>query len=221
MIQGTPEWFEARRGKITSSIIGKITKKRKDGKYSDERQNQLLRIVAEILTGQVAEEVTAKALAWGKDNEPKARAAYEVLTGNLVEEVGFAQHPTIPYVGGSPDGLVGTDGLIEIKCPYNFTVHLETILDGTMPEEHAAQVQANLWVTGRKWADFISFDPRFNENFLFVQRIERNEKFIEALADECAKFWDEVQQTIKKLGGSRNDAVEGSPDAAPSETVSA
>jgi putative phage-type endonuclease len=215
MIQCTPEWFEARRGKITSSILGDITKKLKGGGYSKERENQLLRIVAELLTGEVADEVKAKALEWGKTYEPKARSMYEVVSGNLVQEVGFVQHPDIAYFGGSPDGLVGGDGMIEIKCPFSSVVHLQTLLAGKMPEEHMAQVQGNLWAANRQWLDFVSFDARFPvPQQIFVQRIPRNEVYIAALDAEVKAFWAEAQTIIEKLGGGRPVAVEGSPAVA-------
>jgi hypothetical protein len=133
-------------------------------------------------------------MEWGTATEPFARAAYETQRGLMVDEVGFVPHPITEWVGGSPDGLVGDDGGIEIKCPHNSVVHVET-LTGGMPSEHRAQVQGLLWITGREWWDFISFDPRMPEKMrLYIERVKRDEDYIAKLVDEVTKFLDEVEK---------------------------
>src|SRR5690606_3365499 len=118
------------------------------------------------------------ALDWGHDVEAAARAAYEAETGAIVTCVGFIVHPALPYIGCSPDGLIGDDGMHQIKCPQNAAVHIDT-LTGGMPEEHMPQVQAELFVTGRAWSDFVSFDPRMPPHLrLYRERVQRDEAFI-------------------------------------------
>jgi hypothetical protein len=138
------------------------------------------------------------AMQWGTEQEPAARAAYERVTGISVEETGFIAHDTL-LAGCSPDGLVDWDGLIEIKCPYNSAVHIETLLNG-MPSEHAAQVQGQLWITGRQWCDFVSFDPRMPvELQLHVQRIQRDPGFIADLEARITIFLQQVGTQVEAL----------------------
>ena len=125
--------------------------------------------------------------------------AYEAATGAMVEEVGFIKHPTLPMVGGSPDGLIGEDGGWESKSPYNTANHIYTILEG-MPAEHEAQIQGLMWITGRKWWDFQSFDPRLPAPMnRYVQRIDRNDIFIKQLENEVIAFNAEVAVLVEKL----------------------
>lgn len=198
--QRTPEWHAERAGKITASRMGDVlAKSKKDGKPLKARTDYVTEKVVEILTGCVISTGTVPAMQHGIDCEPLARAAYEMKTGRLVDPAGFYTHPDLPYVGASPDGLVGTDGLIEIKCPFNMTVHLDTLTDG-MPAEHMAQIQTQLWVTGRKWADFVSYDPRYPEHLrLYIQRIEANPALHALLHSECVEMWGEIQTKLESL----------------------
>jgi hypothetical protein len=135
---------------------------------------------------------------WGTEQEPEARAAYERATGRIVEETGFFAHDSLP-AGCSPDGLVDWDGLIEIKCPYNSAVHIETLLNG-MPTHHTAQVQGQMWITGRDWCDFVSFDPRMPEALqLHVQRITRDPGFIADLEAKVTSFLQQVGNQVEAL----------------------
>jgi hypothetical protein len=137
-------------------------------------------------------------MLWGTEQEAAARAAYEQRTGIEVEETGFVAHDTL-YAGCSPDGLVDWDGLIEIKCPYNSAVHIETLLGG-MPADHMAQVQGQMWITGRQWCDFVSFDPRMPEPLqLYVQRIPADPKAIADLAFGISAFLKEVGSKVEAL----------------------
>jgi hypothetical protein len=200
MIQNTPEWREARAGKITASRMADVLAfGKRDGKPLQARRDYIGDIVAEILTGEPREQVKAKSLDWGHDVEAAARAAYEAETGQIVIAAGFVLHATIPYVGCSPDGLIGADGMTQIKCPANPAVHIETLRNG-MPAEHIPQVQAEMWVTGRAWNDFVSFDPRMPAHLrLYRQRIERDPQYIETLAQACASLWDEVSALLASL----------------------
>lgn len=196
MEQRSDEWFKARAGLATASRFSDVLAKIKTGE-SASRRNYRAQLVCERLTGCPQESFTSPAMQWGTDQEPSARAAYEAATGELVDEVGFLQHPEIA-AGASPDGLVGADGLVEIKCP-NTATHIETLLNG-MPASHTPQIQGQLWITGRKWCDFVSFDPRMPEPMqLHIQRIERNDEFIANLETEIRKFLAEVEETIEQL----------------------
>lgn len=200
MDQNTNEWREARAGKITASrMCDVLAFGKRDGKPLKSRQDYIGDIVAELLTGEPKEQVKARPLDWGHDVEAAARAAYEAETGEIVQQVGFMAHPLLPYIGCSPDGLIGSDGQMQIKCPNNPAVHIATLRDG-MPEEHIAQVQGEMFVTGRAWSDFVSFDPRMPEHLrLYRQRIKRDDAYIEQLAAACESMWSEVQTYINYL----------------------
>lgn len=197
MAQQSPEWFAARLGKATASRFKDVLATIKTGEAAT-RRNYRMQLVVERLTGQKEEGYTNAAMQWGNDNEPLARIAYEVKTGLLVTQADFVDHPTL-MAGASPDGLIGEDGGLEIKCPHQSAVHIETIQSG-MPSEHMPQVQGAMWITGRKWWDFVSYDPRMPEHLqLYVQRIERDDKYIADLEAKVTAFLCEVESTIKQL----------------------
>jgi hypothetical protein len=152
-----------------------------------------MKLVCERLTSEPEQSVGGYALSWGTDAEPFSRKEYELQTGSIVNEVGFKRHPTLPWIGASSDGLVGNRGGIEIKCPYNSSVHLRTIECG-MPEAHVPQVQGQIWVLELDWIDFVSYDPRMPASLkIYIQRIHRDQKYIDMLQKEVLKFLDEVQ----------------------------
>jgi len=198
--QNTQEWREARAGHITGSrMCDVLAFGKRDGKPLKARTDYIGELVAELLTGEPREQVRAKPLDWGHDVEEAARAAYEAETGEIVQLVGFIEHPLLPYIGCSPDGLIGADGQQQIKCPQNPAIHIATLRDG-MPDEHIAQVQGELFVTGRAWSDFVSFDPRMPPHLrLYRQRVQRDDKYIATLADACASLWEEVQGYMRYL----------------------
>lgn len=184
MKQLSEEWFAARRGKITCSRMAEVLAKSEA--YAD-------RIAAELL-GEITVSQNFKAGQWGNDNEPKARAAYELANSVDVQEVGFFIHPDFPYVGGSPDGFVGDDGLIEIKCPANQKVHVSNRMLGVNPS-YIAQIQGLLWVTDREWCDFISFDPRVQPPFdLYVERLTSDTLSFERIEMACVDFWRMIRE---------------------------
>ena len=196
--QGTPEWFAQRLGKVTASRIKDVMAKGKTGEATT-RATYRAQLVAERLSGKVAEGFTTASMKWGTDCEPLARAAYEAETGNLVTEVAMIEHPTIKMAGASPDGLIGKEGGIEVKCPETKT-HIDTILSDKAPSEYVLQMQWQMACAGMKWVDFISFDPRMPSDMqLFVKRVERDEAKIAEIENEVKKFLTEVEQTIEKL----------------------
>jgi putative phage-type endonuclease len=198
IIQGSPEWKALRCGKVTASRVADVVAKTKTG-YSASRANYLAQLIAERLTKTPAETYTNAAMQHGVDTEPEARAAYEFYQGAKVEQVAFVPHPKIDQAGASPDGLVGVDGLVEIKCP-NTATHLETLLGQAVPAKYTDQMQFQMACTGRQWCDFVSYDPRMPEHMrLFVRRVERDDKRIDFLETEIAGFLLEMAVKLAEL----------------------
>lgn len=198
MDQRTDTWFAARVGRVTASRVHEIMATLKDGKPAAARANYMADIVLERLTGKRAEGFSNDAMDWGTQTEPQARAAYSAKTGELVTEVGFVNHPTL-MAGASPDGLVGDDGLVEIKCPTSSTA-LETLFTQKIAKKFIDQMQWQLLVTGRAWCDFCSFDPRLPEHLqCYIQRVPRDNKRIAELEETVAKFLEEVDAQVKTL----------------------
>jgi putative phage-type endonuclease len=198
IIQGSPEWFAARSGKVTASRIADVVAKTKSGDAAS-RAKYMGQLIAERLTGEVAPSFVTAEMQWGTDQEPNARAAYEFRTDAAVEVVGFVDHPTIANSGASPDGYVGADGLIEIKCP-NTSTHIDMLLGRAVPSKYVNQMQWQMACTGRKWCDFVSFDPRMPETMsLFVFRVHRDDKAIADLEAEISGFLAEVDRKVGEL----------------------
>lgn len=196
MEQRSEEWFEARLGKVTASRVADVLAKIKSGE-SASRRNYKIQLVSERLTGERQETYVNQAMQDGIDREQFARDRYVQQFGE-VEEVGFIQHPTLE-AGASPDGLVGTDGIIEIKCPMGST-HTETLMTQEVPSKYVPQIQFQLLVTGRKWCDFVSYNPMFPENLqVFVRRVFANKEYQQELEDEVKQFLKEVDDVINKL----------------------
>jgi putative phage-type endonuclease len=210
MEQRTEEWHLARLGKVTASRVGDVLAKIKTGE-SASRKNYKMELVVQRLTGQPQESFTNAAMEWGTATEPQARMAYEAHTGLFVEEKGFIDHPTIEGFGCSPDGVIGETlhskhnsitpmtGLIEIKCP-NTATHIETVLENKAPSKYIPQMQCQMAVTGAKWCDFVSFDPRVPEDLqLLVVRVERDQEYIDSMEVEVKQFLSEVLDLFNQL----------------------
>ena len=199
IIQGSPEWHALRLGKATASKITDIMATLKGGGEAAGRRNYRAQLVVERLTGCPTESYMNGAMQWGVDNEASARECYEFATGNAVEQVGFVDHPTIPMSGASPDGLVGADGLLEIKCP-NSATHIEYLKASVVPADYQKQMLWQMACTGRKWCDFVSYDPRMpTELQLFIIRFDRNESAIDAISAEIIRFLAEVERDVADL----------------------
>ena len=198
MEQRTDDWFTARLGKVTASRISDVVAKTKSG-VSASRGNYMAQLIVERMTNKPTESYSNSAMQWGTDTEPLARAAYEMATYTMVEEVGFVQHPDDEMCGASPDGLVGEDGLIEIKCP-NTATHIETLITGEIDNKYILQMQWQMACTGRQWCDFVSFDPRMPESLqLKIIRVDRLQSLISALEAQVKQFLDETQEKIDFL----------------------
>lgn len=201
--QGTPEWFAARLGNVTASRVADVIAKTKSG-YSASRENYMAQLICERMTGTVAESYSNAAMQWGTETEPLARAAYESYADVLVDQIGYVPHPVISRAGASPDGLVGVDGLLEIKCP-NTATHIETLLSEKVPSKYITQMQWQMSCTGRKWCDFVSFDPRLPDGLqLFVCRVEAYSEYITTLEHEVEIFLIELDNKIFKLNERLN-----------------
>jgi hypothetical protein len=200
-VQGSPEWFAERAGRFTGSRFADVLARSKSsGKPLKAYDDLIEQIAAERITLDYEDGVTARALKWGHEVEPFARNAYEMETGLIVQQVGFIVHPQFDFAGASPDGLIGLDGGLEIKCPISKTVHLARIRNG-MEEDHMPQVQGAMWVTGRKWWDFISYDPRPKGQYehlrLFRQRVMRDQAYIDRLEREVILAEAHVRDILK------------------------
>ena len=198
IIQGSPEWFAARVGRVTASRVADVIARTKTG-WGASRANYMAELIAERLTGETAASFTNAAMQWGTEKEPDARAAYEFRADKDVTEIGFVPHPTITMAGASPDGLVGDDGQIEIKCP-NTATHIDTLIDRDIAGKYVTQMQWQMACTGRAWCDFVSYDPRLPESMrVWVQRVPRDDVMIAALEKDVIAFLAEVDAKVAQL----------------------
>lgn len=198
IVQGSPEWFAARLGRVTASRVADVCAKTKTG-YGASRANYMAELIAERLTGSCAERFTNAAMQWGTDKEPEARALYQFTGDHDVTEIGFVDHPRIAMTGASPDGLVGDDGLVEIKAP-NTSTHLDTLLGQTVADKYIIQIQWQLACTERAWCDFVSYDPRLpGEMRMFCTRVMRDGARIAELEAEVRDFLSELDGKVSAL----------------------
>lgn len=193
-VQGSDEWWEARLGFVTASNFHKVlNKKTGRGLY-------MRKLAAERLTGLREESYKNEIMDKGSEIEQEARKYYETVNSCTVEQIGFFMLDE--NIGGSPDGFAGKEGLIEIKCPLSST-HIEIILSGVMPSHYLPQVQGLLWVTGRQWCDFISYDPKVLSNPMFCVRVNRDKEYFMKLAGEVGIFVGELKAMIAKIDESK------------------
>jgi putative phage-type endonuclease len=198
IIQGSDEWKQLRLGRVTASRVADVVARTKTG-YGASRANYMAALIAERLTGVPTETYQNAAMIHGTETEPEARAAYAFYEGVTVDQVAFVPHPKIDQASASPDGLIGEDGLVEIKCP-NTATHLDTLLGQAVPAKYVDQIQFQMACTGRKWCDFVSYDPRMPENMrLFIKRLPRDDKRIAELEGEIASFLLEMAVKLSEL----------------------
>lgn len=196
--QGSDEWYAARAGVITASRFSDVLAKIRTGEAA-ARYNYKAELVAERLTGIKTSSYTTAEMQWGIDHEAEARTIYQMIYADRkVNEVGLMLHDKLP-AGASLDATVDDDGTVEIKCP-NTATHLATVLSGTYPTKYYAQMQGGLWISGRKWCDFISFDPRLDDRLAFYcVRVPRDEEYIQKLELEVTQFNAEIDDMLKEL----------------------
>lgn len=199
-LQRTADWHQQRAGKWTGSrFVDVLARNKKTGEPLKAYHDLIWSVVAERLSGSAMEGPTGYALQWGTDVEPFAREAYELESGNIVTESGFITHPEFDFIGCSPDGLIGVDGGLEMKCPKSTIVHLERFVNG-VPDEYRPQVQGCMWITGRQWWDFYSFDPRMPESHRGLKiRVNRDQPYIDALQEAVIKAEAAAVELLEKL----------------------
>lgn len=190
--QGTDDWLLARAGIATASCFKDVMAKIKTGEAAT-RRNYRIDLVVERLTGKPLPTPQSFAMKQGIEREPDARMAYMIRTGAVVDQVGLVRHDELEC-GASPDGLIGIDGGLEIKCPER-SAHFEYLRQKAEPPEYTWQIQGGMWICERQWWDFVSYNPDFPEHLqLIVRRIKRDEKAIDSLKAEVTKFMQEVRK---------------------------
>lgn len=202
-LQRTEDWHAQRAGKWTGSkFVDVLARNKRTGEPLKAYTDLIWQVVVERMTGQAVEGQTGQALAWGTEVEPYAAEAYEMQTGNVITQAAFIKHHEFAFVGCSPDGLVGADGGLEMKCPKDSRIHLERFITG-MPDDIRPQVQGCMWVTGRKWWDFVSYDPRMQEQHRFLKiRVNRDDAFIaqlQAAVLEAEVAAQELQAKLERI----------------------
>lgn len=198
--QGSAEWLSMRLGKVTASRVKDVMSKGRGSAPSKMAETYMMELVAEVLTGESKPFFENDAMRWGTETEPQARSAYEVKNGFVtVREVAFVEHNE--FIGISPDGLVGDDGLFEAKCP-NTTTQIKRALSDDYAADYKEQIQMQLWVTGRKWCDFVSFDPRLDCAAGYLQqRVLRDEGYIKEMKTKVYAFVVKMKEIHFKLTG--------------------
>jgi hypothetical protein len=199
MEQRSKEWFAARLGKVTCSRLGCVMASGRGSKESATRRNYMSELICERLTGQRQEIPANSAMQWGTETEPLARMEYEMRMGATITEDGGKECTEIPGFWGSPDGLIGTDGGIEIKCP-NTATHLDNLLTGKIKRDYIYQMTGNLIIYNRQWWDFVSYDPRLPEDLRFCRyRYTRADLPCDELIDGVSLFLKELNDKLEKL----------------------
>ncbi|MDC0183035.1 YqaJ viral recombinase family protein [Nitrosomonadales bacterium] len=191
--QGTQEWLKKRLGKITSSTIHKIMSSKEN---SSTRTRLMQDLIFERISGSPTKNIVTAPMARGLELESEARKAYE-LQNEIVILSGFIEHPTIKDAGASPDGLIGDDGLIEIKC-LNKKSHEEIIRKQVLPRQYYIQIQFQLACTQRLWCDFVAYHPDADKP-LYVQRIKPEIKLIKEIHEKALVFISEVEEKYREM----------------------
>jgi putative phage-type endonuclease len=196
--QRTTEWFAQRCGHLTASRIADMMARTQKG-WGASRANYAAQLIAERLTGVAESGFISAAMQHGIDTEAAARAAYGFMQDVEVIEAPFVLHPRLAWSGASPDGFVGDDGLVEIKCP-NTATHITTLRGGEIPDKYIKQMQWQMACTERDWCDFVSFDPRMPvEMQLHIQRVDRDNDLIAEIESAAIGFLDEIAATVAEL----------------------
>jgi len=198
MIQGSEEWKKARLGKVTASRLIDVVKKKASGAHTAARESYMTDLICEKLSGRPREVFVTAPMRRGVELEPEARNAYSFIKNENVIETGFVLHSSIDDFGASPDGLVGDDGLLEIKCP-NTSTHIEFLKTGKPKEEYIYQMHGQMICTGRKWCDFVSYDDRLEGLPFKCKRIYLDEDFAQTILTEVNRFLVEMKKEIETL----------------------
>lgn len=204
----SPEWFKIRQGNFTGSEVWKLMTEPRSKKetISKTAETYILEKVWERLSGKTKSGIDNFATEWGNDNEPLAKKWYSKITGNRVDDAILVYKPELDGLTGSPDGLVGIDGMIEVKCPFNGANHLKHCFitnDEYFKTEHNDyywQIMTYLYLTGRQWCDFVSFDPRIDCDLgIFIYRVWANKADFELLENkvkQCRELFNAFYKTF-------------------------
>ena len=205
MEQRSDEWFQARLGKVTASRISDVLAATTTAAYN----NYQAQLIAERLTGEPYESHVTTAMQWGVDTEADARSMYEFMTDNTVLEIGFVPHFIIKESGASPDGLVGLNGQVEIKCP-NTATHIKTLTTGKIEKKYRDQMTWQMACTGRKWCDFVSYDPRLPAEYnLCIIRFERDDEEVKKMELRVKEFLGALDDKISQMTASKEETPHG------------
>ena len=201
--QGSEEWLEVRKGRITASRFKDAREKLKNGEPSGKAKLYAFDLARERCGGTAATVFQNAAMRFGTEQEPIARMELEARKGYLVQEAGFAVTPDGAF-GVSVDGLVGDDGIIEIKTMVSSDTLFTAVVDGDI-SAYRDQIVGALWLTGRKWCDLTLWAPDLAGigRDMTVIRIERDEAEIGALQDDLLSFWRRVQALELRLRGQQ------------------
>lgn len=199
--QSSPEWVVCRIGRITGSRVPDALKTIKSGAFAASRIDYAYDLALERLTGE-PQGPDLSNVSWvqdGKAWEADARALYEFRYNVTVEQIGFATHDELPMFGASPDGLIGDDGVLEIKAPKAKT-HLQYLLGKVPPADYLGQMDAEIVCTGRKWCDFVSYNPKFPPHLqFFCVRYTPEQEKLRELEKAVVVFDGEVEAILEKL----------------------
>ena len=196
--QQTPEWYQSRIGKLTASNMAAAMSYLKNGKESAERAKLKMLIVAERLTDIIIPHYVTEAMAWGIATEAEAKEAAAKLIGLDIKPCGFYDHPEIDNFGATPDGLLDDDGLIEIKCPTT-TTHLSWLLENKVPDQHRAQMAAQLLCTGRRYCKFMSYDPRVSRRAILYKHYAPSQAELGEVRRAAVLFLAEVEALFERV----------------------
>lgn len=203
--QGSQEWHRMRAGVITASRVHDIIKHgRKKGTYSAARETYMNELIAQVCTGLIPDEINAKQLSWGKDNEPKAIKLYDPWGDKDVTQIAFIYSDDM-RCGVSPDALVGDNGALEIKCPWTSSQYISQLLGAEPKPEYYTQVQYSLWVLQREYWDFMNFDPRMKKHNHTVKRFEPDLNLFDTFEEEIPKFIADMDEKLNSIGFNFND----------------
>jgi len=195
--QGSSEWHKLRLGRITASKMKDVLSKGRGTAPSKTAESYMMELLAERLTGEPKPFFENDAMRWGTETEPQARAMYELKSGNTVKEVAFIAEGD--HLGVSPDGLIGDDGMLEIKCPTTIT-QIRRALTDNYSNDYYEQIQMQLWIAQRQWCDFLSFDPRLDVDAGYLlQRVERDEEFIKNMEEKTGLFITKMNDLYEQL----------------------
>ncbi|WP_208433289.1 lambda exonuclease family protein [Bartonella taylorii] len=202
MEQRTAEWFQARLGKVTASNVYNVLSKTAKGLPTSKYEDYKIKLITERLIEGISQSYITPAMQWGIEHEDDALKEYAFIYDTEVTRCGFIQHPTIKMAGASPDGFVGENGLVEVKCPQS-TTHLRFFMDGKIKPEYIAQMQFQMACTGRKWCHFISYNPNFVGRStglrMKIKRVNRDEEHIEEINKAVEIFLGEIEQEMQKI----------------------